>query len=90
MPIGGVRPLPPLVDLPANLVNVGSWVVLLRFGREAAPLIKNECSLRYRALLLLRLWDRRNEPCGSPAAVDDSLRRLPLPASSSQCRCGYS
>lgn len=73
VPVIGVRPRSPLIQLPAKLVYCRGQLVLLLLGRDAGGVLKDERLLGGWRLPFPRLRNRRDEL--SPAAVLDDPQR---------------
>jgi len=75
LPLAGIFQRAPCVHMPTHLVDDRGGVVLLLLRRETFAFIEDEGRLRGH-LVLLWLWNRRNEFCAA-SAFDDLLCRLP-------------
>lgn len=78
LPVAGIGPRAPLVDLPANFIDARSEVVSLLFGGEPQPFVEIQRLLvGVVSSTPFRLRNRSDE-LRAPARFDDLLRRLPI------------
>ena len=88
-PGAGVGQASPPIDMRAEFIDDGRWIVALILGGKAHAFVEHKIELFMGAFLLFRLGNRC-DVLGDPSLLDNVLGGLCPWPSSSQCRVGYS